>query len=89
LTPSPGTGEPDLDAILGEETTTPEPPVFAEPPAEGGSELAAEPMASVEPMTEEGPVGLLALIATVCVLGVSIGTIRAILAQRASRAGIA
>lgn len=45
----------------------------------------AEPLASVEPISEQGPTGLLALIATVCVVGVSAGAIRAIIAQRATR----
>ncbi|MEV0714665.1 hypothetical protein [Asanoa sp. NPDC050611] len=46
---------------------------------------AAEPLASVDPVSDTGPTGLLALIATVCVVGVSAGAIRAIIAQRASR----
>ncbi|MDG4822139.1 hypothetical protein O7635_09760 [Asanoa sp. WMMD1127] len=46
---------------------------------------AAEPLASVDPVSDSGPTGLLALIATVCVVGVSAGAIRAIIAQRASR----
>ena len=46
---------------------------------------AAEPLASVEPVSEGGPTGLLALIATICVAGVSAGAIRAIIAQRATR----
>jgi hypothetical protein len=45
----------------------------------------ADPLASVEPISEQGPTGLLALIATVCVVGVSAGAIRAIIAQRATR----
>jgi hypothetical protein len=50
---------------------------------------AAEPLASVDPVSESGPTGLLALIATVCVVGVSAGAIRAIIAQRASRTSAA
>ncbi|GIF69875.1 hypothetical protein Ais01nite_79100 [Asanoa ishikariensis] len=46
---------------------------------------AAEPLASVDPVSDSGPTGLLALIATVCLVGVSAGAIRAIVAQRASR----
>ncbi|BCJ71793.1 hypothetical protein CS0771_13370 [Catellatospora sp. IY07-71] len=34
---------------------------------------------------DKGPIGLLAIIATVCVVGVSAGAIRAIIAQRATR----
>lgn len=46
---------------------------------------AAEPVAAAEPVGDTGPVGLLALIATVCVVGVSVGTIRAIITKRATR----
>jgi hypothetical protein len=45
----------------------------------------AEPLASVEPVRTGGSTGLLALIATVCAVGVSAGAIRAIIAQRATR----
>ena len=38
------------------------------------------------PTTGDGSIGLLALIATVCVVGVSAGAVRAIIAQRANRA---
>ncbi|MEV7228434.1 MULTISPECIES: hypothetical protein [Polymorphospora] len=55
------------------------------PPADPGDDAAAEPMASVEPIRDTGPIGLLALVATVCVVGVSAGAIRAIIAQRTSR----
>ncbi|MEV1286750.1 hypothetical protein [Micromonospora sp. NPDC049679] len=47
--------------------------------------IAAEPMASVEPVQNGGSVALLALIATVTIVGVSAGAIRAILAQRVTR----
>jgi hypothetical protein len=47
--------------------------------------VAAEPMASVEPVQQGGSVALLALIATVAIVGVSAGAIRAILAQRVTR----
>ncbi|HET9142224.1 MAG TPA: hypothetical protein VFO68_22850, partial [Actinophytocola sp.] len=52
--------------------------------------VAAEPLASsVEPVSDDGPIGLLAVIAIVCVLGVSAGAIRAILSQRAYRSSFA
>ncbi|HCT80558.1 MAG TPA: hypothetical protein DGG94_17120 [Micromonosporaceae bacterium] len=38
---------------------------------------------------DKGPIGLLAIIATVCVVGVSAGAIRAIITQRATRAEFA
>ncbi|WP_433212398.1 hypothetical protein ACQP00_52425 [Dactylosporangium sp. CS-047395] len=47
-----------------------------------------EPVAASGPASN-GPVGLLALVATVCVVGVGIAAIRAIIAQRASRASFA
>lgn len=59
-------------------------------PAERPSDIvAAEPVAAVQSMPESRPIGLLALIAAVCVVGVGFGAIRAIVSQRASRAGVA
>lgn len=48
----------------------------------------AEPVAALDPLTETGPIGLLAIVATVCAAGVTAGAIRAITAQRAYRARI-
>ena len=56
------------------------------PPTEAA---AAEPVAALEPMPEGGPTGLLALIAAVCVAGVSVAAIRAIVSQRANRSRMA
>ena len=50
---------------------------------------AAEPVAALEPMREGNPLGLLALTAAVCVVGVTVATIRAFVSQRANRAEIA
>ncbi|GLZ01469.1 hypothetical protein [Actinoplanes sp. NBRC 103695] len=50
---------------------------------------AAEPVAEMRPMPENRPVGLLAVVAGVCVLGVAVAAIRAFVSQRASRANIA
>ncbi len=49
----------------------------------------AEPVASLQPLTDDKPNGLLAVIAIVCCLGVSIGVIRTFVSQRASRTTIA
>jgi hypothetical protein len=58
--------------------------------ADPSSEITtAEPVASLQPLTDDKPNGLLALIAIVCTLGVSIGVIRAFVSQRASRTTIA
>ncbi len=50
---------------------------------------AAEPVAALEPVTETGPIGLLAIMATISVAGVTAAAIRAIAAQRANRANLA
>ncbi|MEU4214780.1 hypothetical protein [Actinoplanes sp. NPDC026623] len=51
--------------------------------------VSAEPVATVRPMWPSRQIGMLALIATVCVAGVAAGAIRAIVSQRASRASVA
>lgn len=50
---------------------------------------AAEPVASMEPIGQNGSVGLLGVVAGICVIGVAAGAIRAIVSQRASRTTIA
>ncbi|MDQ7907057.1 hypothetical protein RB614_21325 [Phytohabitans sp. ZYX-F-186] len=89
---------PSLD-----ETETPEPATAGEDGGNLGDALAtvdetsgtadegvaAEALSSVQPVRKSGPIGLLALIATVCVVGVTAGAIRAIIAQRATRTGVA
>ncbi len=50
---------------------------------------AAEPVAAMTPLPEPEPVGLLAVIAAVCAIGVGAASIRAYASQRASRANIA
>lgn len=57
-----------------------------DPPA-SGAELTDQELARTSGSAPgEGPVGLLALVATVCVVGVSAGAVRALISQRASRA---
>jgi hypothetical protein len=51
--------------------------------------VAAEPVATMRPLPESQPIGLLAVVAMISVLGVAIGVIRAIVSQRASRASVA
>lgn len=46
---------------------------------------AAEPVAAIKPLPDSGRIGLLALVAFVCVAGVAAGAIRAFVSQRASR----
>ncbi len=68
-------------------------PVLAAPEIDPSSadptSAAAEPVAALEPLSEDSPIGLLALAATVCLAGVTAAAIRAIVAQRASRTTIA
>jgi hypothetical protein len=64
-------------------------PAPAAPAAPSTDVAAAERVAATEPMAPNGRLGLLALIALICVAGVSVGTIRAFVSQRASRASMA
>lgn len=53
---------------------------------EGSNDGNADPrLAAGGGPVDKGPIGLLAIVATVCVVGVSIGAIRVIITQRASR----
>jgi hypothetical protein len=79
--PTPAAGEQTATATLDGEL----PAMDAADDSVTVAGANAEPLASVEPVTEGGSTGLLALIATVCVVGVSAGAIRAIIAQRATR----
>ena len=68
-------------------------PVLAAPEIDPSSadptSAAAEPVAALQPLSQDSPIGLLALAATVCLAGVTAAAIRAIAAQRASRTTIA
>jgi hypothetical protein len=77
-------GVPTLDLPSSPTAAAPELPAG---PSSGI--VAAEPVAAMRPLPESQPIGLLAVIATVSVLGVAIGVIRAIVSQRASRASVA
>ncbi len=71
---------------LSRSSVTDAAPAVSEPSSET---TTAEPVASLQPLTDDKPNGLLALIAIVCTLGVSVGAIRAFVSQRASRTTIA
>jgi hypothetical protein len=77
-------GVPRLD--LTPATQNAAPAAAAPPPTEIA---AAEPVAVMAPIRETGPIGLLALIAAVCVMGVGAAAIRAIVSQRANRVKVA
>jgi hypothetical protein len=77
-------GVPPLD--LTPATQEAMPAAVTPPPTEVA---AAEPVAAMEPIRGSGPIGLLGLIAAVCVMGVGAAAIRAIVSQRANRANMA
>jgi hypothetical protein len=100
---SPGAGDPsatvDQSPLFSLE---PDPSAGGELTGEPSSSDAAVPVGdstttgtrltnatSDDTPMDKGPIGLLAIIATVCVVGVSVGAIRAIVGQRASRAEFA
>ncbi|GAA3349800.1 hypothetical protein GCM10020358_73300 [Amorphoplanes nipponensis] len=62
-------------------------PALPADPAPGT--VAAEPVAALRPLPESQPIGLLAVIAMVSVLGVALAIIRAFVSERASRASVA
>jgi hypothetical protein len=70
-------GQADPDRTGGGETSA--------APGAGTDVTATDQPASLERVSETGRTGLLAMIATVCVVGVSAGAIRAIATQRATR----
>lgn len=79
------------ETLFTEPTDGVDEPAVAESPSvslvgPGGQKM--DPAASTS-SPDKGPIGLLAIIATVCVVGVSAGAIRAIIAQRATRAEFA
>jgi hypothetical protein len=98
---APGTGEGGLPALPAETLFPDQNGVFASgSPAPGGGMVDASPATVVNPdgsparvaetrSLDKGPIGLLAIIATVCVVGVSAGVIRAIITQRATRLELA
>ncbi|MGI5179908.1 hypothetical protein ACQEVZ_26620 [Dactylosporangium sp. CA-152071] len=88
---STGEGTEPVDpSLLGPDATaSPAPAAGANPSASTDERVYVEqPVAATGPATN-APTGLLALVATVCVVGVGIAAIRAIIAQRSSRASYA
>jgi hypothetical protein len=81
----------DPDASAGAIDPMADPAQSEDPAVATGSSPAGTTMglSSSDTPTDKGPIGLLAIIATVCVVGVSVGAIRAIVSQRATRAEFA
>jgi hypothetical protein len=84
----PGDDKALVDGVPAVDLTTTEatPAEQAVPPSEMA---AAEPVAAMRPMADSRPIGLLAIVAAVCALGVGVAAIRAFVSQRASRASVA
>jgi hypothetical protein len=86
-----GTGTEPVDQSLFGPDPTASPAAGANVNANTSTDervFVEEPVAASGPATN-APTGLLALVATVCVVGVGIAAIRAIIAQRSSRASFA
>lgn len=86
--PSPSSPSPAAADALPGSTAGVAPEPAGVPTAVAQSSGMAEPFASVGPIREGRPIGLLGITAIVCVLGVSIAAIRAFVSQRASRANM-
>jgi hypothetical protein len=87
-----GSGGEQVDPTLADVTGSAGPSVTA--PNETRNRDVPPPVLVEAPIPasgtpHEGPAGLLALVATVCVVGVGMAAIRAIIAQRATRTGLA
>jgi hypothetical protein len=86
----PGADKTILDGVPTVELSSSATQVTPAPQAAPATDMAAaEPVAAMQPMTDSQPIGLLAVIASVCVVGVAVGAIRAIVSQRASRTNMA
>jgi hypothetical protein len=84
LPPLPG--DPLFPADLGTAgTPLPQGDTLITPPAVVVGTDGKTPRLASETPLDKGPIGLLAIIATVCVVGVTTGAIRAIITQRATR----
>ncbi|WP_027342870.1 hypothetical protein [Hamadaea tsunoensis] len=86
--------EASLDAPLlpldpSDGTTDPSGDFGATDPAVAPDGTPVTSLTAGDTPTDKGPIGLLAIIATVCVVGVSVGAIRVIVSQRATRAEFA
>ncbi|NUT33808.1 MAG: hypothetical protein HOV79_12120 [Hamadaea sp.] len=72
-----------------EASATPDPAALGTDPGAGVTTPGGEQITVVgsigDTPKDKGPIGLLAIIATVCVVGVTVGAIRAIVSQRATR----
>ncbi len=90
----PGPPLPTMDPLFPEMSALPEASLgfgpFTSPATVVSSKSSASArLAADTGPVDKGPIGLLAIIATVCVVGVSAGAIRAIITQRATRAEFA
>ncbi|WP_426508951.1 hypothetical protein ACPPVO_60145 [Dactylosporangium sp. McL0621] len=82
-------GTEPIDPSLLDPSAAPAPAMGVDPSAPVDDRVTVEEPVAASGPASNGPVGLLALVATVCVVGVGIAAIRAIIAERASRASFA
>jgi hypothetical protein len=81
--------EPIDPALLGPDTAASTEPGAVAASAGSDNRLLVEPVVPAAGTPHNRPAGLLTLIATVCVVGVGIAAIRAIIAQRSTRTSFA
>ncbi|WP_432982538.1 hypothetical protein [Dactylosporangium sp. CA-233914] len=82
-------GTEPIDPALLDPSATAAPAIGADPSTPVDDRVTVEEPVAASGPARNGPAGLLALVATVCVVGVGIAAIRAIIAQRSSRASFA
>ncbi|WP_432833463.1 hypothetical protein [Dactylosporangium sp. CA-092794] len=82
-------GTEPIDPALLDPSATAAPGVGVDPSGAADDRVTVEEPVAASGPARNGPAGLLALVATVCVVGVGIAAIRAIIAQRASRTSFA
>jgi len=84
-----GGTEPIDPSLLGPDATAAPAGAAAVPSANADGRVFVEAAVPASGTPRNGPAGLLALVAAVCVVGVAMAAIRAIIAQRSTRTGIA
>ena len=87
--PVPYDGTEPIDPSLLGSDPAGVPAAAGGPSAPGNGQVYVEAAVPASGTPQNGPAGLLALIAAVCVVGVGIAAIRAIIAQRSTRASYA
>lgn len=74
--------------VVPKRVVVPPAPLAPATSSQAATVQSAEPVAAGRPLPPERPIGLLALVAAVCAVGVGVAAIRAFVSERASRARI-